>query len=276
MRSGRSLIFVSDQNHMNGPQSMRVCLTERSSVPRVVSLLVLGKVISLIIVLVTSMLLATCSSSSPPNEADSTNQIEEVLTKARQAMSEAQSYRFIADLSIQTDAGVREAHFTGEWARPDRIRMRVEGLVEGTDSVQEVISVGGRVLVSDLDRENGAWTEPGPELYGISSLRITIPDLDDTVLLDDEDIDGLAMYHVTGTWMSEAVQRAAAGPVTSYDLFIGKEDLLLRRMVIESKFPELAESAPSEEDYIPISGLITYDFHGYNEAVTIELPTASE
>lgn len=275
MNSGRSLIFASDQNHMNGPQSMRVCLTERSSVPRVNSLLVPGKVISLIIVLVSTMLLATCSSSSPPNEDDSVKQVEEVLTKARQAMNEVQSYRFIADLSIQTEAAVQDAHITGEWAGPDQQRVRVEGLVEGTGSVQEAISVGGRVLVRDLDRENGAWTEPGPEIYGIASSRISIPDLDDTVLLDYEEIDGLAVYHATANSASKVVQGVPI-PVVTHHLFIGKEDMLLRRMVTEADFPELGESAPSGEDYLPISLLITYDLYDYNEPVTIELPTAAE
>lgn len=121
-------------------------------------------------------------------------------------MSSERPLIFVSDQNHINGPGVREAHFTGEWAVPDRYRVRVEGLGEGTGSVQEVISVGGRVLVSDLDRENGAWTEPRSELYGNSSLRITIPDLDDTVLLDDEVIGGLAVYHVTGTLMSEAVQ----------------------------------------------------------------------
>lgn len=246
------------------------------------------RVNSLIVTLALLILAAACGNADTPvptatvglittptpTEDDSTKQIEVVLTKARQAMSEAQSYRFIADLSIQTDTSVRKTLFTAEWTGPDRYRMRVEELGEGTGNVQEAISVGGRVLVSDSDHENGAWTEPRSELYGISPRRITIPDLDDTVLLDDEEIDGLAVYHVTGALMSKVAQGAPV-PVTTYALFISKETMLLRRMVIETDFSELAKSAPSGDPYVPTSQLITYNFHGYNEPVTIELPTAS-
>jgi len=189
-------------------------------------------------------------------------------------MSGVHSYRFAAELTGQTDEGVEQARLTGEWASPNRYRMRVEGLGKGAGHVNEMVSAGGRVLASDSDYRGGAWTEQRSMPPSTLSSGRLVPELDDAAQLEDEVIDGLAVYHLAGTSVSEVVE-GLPGPVSTYDLYIGKENMLLRRLVIETDFSGFAESAPGNEDFVPTSHRVTYDFYDYDEPVTIELPESS-
>ena len=190
-------------------------------------------------------------------------------------MSEVQSYRFEADLTHRSEEGVQQARLTGEWASPDRSRMRIEGLGEGEGHVQEVISVGGRVLASDSDDQGETWTEQRSMPSGALSSGSMVPEMGDATLLEDEVIDGLTVYHLTGTRTPDFAEGVPA-PVSTYGLYIGKEDMLLRRLVIETDFSGLAESAPSGEDYVSVSQRVTYEFYDYNQPVTIELPEGTK
>ncbi len=206
-----------------------------------------------------------CSPSVPPPSP------EELLAGTRDAMGGVHSYHFAAVLTGQTDDGVQQTQITGEWASPDRYRMRMEPLGRGAGHVQEIVSVGGRVLASDSDYQGGAWTEQRSVPPSGLSGRSFVPELDDTTLLEDEVIDGLAVYHLAGTSMSEFSEGIPA-PVNTYDLYIGKENMLLQRLVIETDFSGFAESAPSNEDSVPTSQRATYDFYDYHQPVRIELP----
>lgn len=107
-------------------------------------------------------------------------------------------------------------------------------------------------------------------------------------MLEDETVDGAAVFHIRGTRTKETGVPSTPNPeevpdirqVTTmeYDLFIGKSDYLLMRMAVVMDLtvyfytPSDSGDKQAEVEETHIAQQITYDFYDYDEPVHIEIP----
>ena len=240
---------------------------------------------ALTIVLALVLAAAACARATPTPPPTA----EEVLSRARDAMSEVQSYRFSADMGGEGEEGMKSVAVSGEWASPDRLHIRLEKRGEDAGDVNGVIAVGERTFVRDSDYTDGAWQEQEPEPAGEVRPPFDIPssdDLSDLQMLEDEMINGVSASHVRAMLMTaspvpsrppsdEASQDDQMVTVV-YDFFVSKADyrLLRVKMDIDMFMPPSIKPGeePDEEQEVHITSRVTYDLYDYNEPTTIEVP----
>ena len=95
-----------------------------------------------------------------------------------------------------------------------------------------------------------------------------IPELVQPVMEGESQIDGLAVYHISGLQPPSETpgeQEEVFYSVMAYDLYIGKEDMLLKRLRINA---EMRIPTPEET----IIQTTVYDYFDYNAPVHISLP----
>ncbi|MCH8989459.1 MAG: hypothetical protein IIA92_11720 [Chloroflexi bacterium] len=93
---------------------------------------------------------------------------------------------------------------------------------------------------------------------------------------EDAVIDGTPMYHVTGIYEPDPLPPPAYQGPQHYGLFVDKETMRLRRLIITSEFSvpgplgDGEGQRPAEESRMSMR--LVYDYFDYNEPVAIELP----
>ena len=196
---------------------------------------------------VTLLLLAACApaSTSAPN---SNLPVATVLAQARQAMDVVQSYGISIDVGNSNFSGgklARTAH--GEWAAPNNYRIQFEKYGKNDVSTREIISVANQTLIIQSDgfqHEVDIGPQQSRDLQSlIPFYDPIIPELVQPVLQGESQVGGADVYHITGqqppSEEAREPQVETGYSVTGYDLYIGKEDMLLRRLQIsaEMSFP---------------------------------------
>ena len=250
--------------------------------------------IGMVIILLISAI--GCGKESPPSEGMTPS---EVMARANTAMSELQSYRSETAALYETEEGPRESISTDESVAPDRFH----GHSISGDQWSEVIAIGDEhwfrsehVASSFLPpwrrsgeryQENGTVTSSSVTIMkdDLQSLNSLI----DLEKLADEEIDGVNCYHFRGKADMDAVAKRAEDEMAklgrelpgfeeslemmrrteiTVDLFIGKDDYLIRRQESHTRRPYLDPDGTEKWT----SESMTKRYYDFNAPIEIEPP----
>lgn len=208
--------------------------------------------------------------------------LREVTIKARIATSEAQSYRVKGTTRYTSDGETLETVFEGEFAAPDRFRAKGSA---DTDWWCEVTKIGDKsyVRTSDEVEWGGGKSDVTCAVLPIAEALEPLDSLIDLEQLPDEQIDGVDCFHYRGkvdldslvwkTWMGyqhtpeflEVMRRASI----DVELWVGKDDYLIRQMITTIRFPASEPGTGEEERGTQTTIMRFYDF---NKPIAIEPP----
>ncbi len=221
-------------------------------------------------------LLVGCTSTAEPLP-----DVDEVLERARNAAESVTSYQATGStVYVLVDGRQRQLDVDVAWASPDRYRLgRVFSNPGEPPIVQEVIYIGTRGF-SRYHEDGERWEEDSvPSSLPAVAGKFPTPELEDPVPVGRETLGGVEVYHVTGrvtqrrTLVPTEGMEEAELPSVKYDLYIGVEDWLLRRMAFATVWPHLPGSASQDDDFVPVSAHGTLEFFAFDEPVTIEPPS---
>ena len=220
-----------------------------------------------LVLVVVLMVTAGCAEDPTPTPTPPRPPLSavEVLERSRDAMTAVASYKFAADRTMYEDGRVYPSQISFQWVNPDSHWVRIEGVGRTRDYWGESIVVGDRGASRSSDRLEGTWRESElPPAPGFRDPGWAFAELKQAELHDDADIDGRPVYHVTA-FRDSGIRDS---PPVRYDLYIDKEDLQVRRLIMEGTFPG------DHSDTITTN--TTYDFYDYNVPIIIELPEINE
>lgn len=170
----------------------------------------------------------------------------------------------------------------GDYVAPDSVKITMMVSMAGEQSPAiEIVKIGDTVYIKDPESQQWMMeneVESYQELKEIENFALAaiefISAFESSSLLSDEEISGVLCYHVKGTVDSAKLEdpstKFAPTDTVSADLWIGKEDYLVRRILLE-----VQADAPSSGTEIPISGAnfsFIYEFSKFNEPITIDAP----
>lgn len=210
---------------------------------------------------------AVASPAATPTATD-------LLARASKRLAETESVRF--DLTVEgltfLDSGgqIRLLEAEGNLLRPDRVRASFQAEVVGQVVTLELITVGETSWTTDL--LTGEWNLAPPEFAYRPSILFDNQEgigpvmgrVRDAQRLEDEDLDGRAVYRIRAS-VDEAVIRrltyaTMTGDPVTVDLWIDREtDELLRARLAE----------PADD---PDQAIWTLDLSEHGDEVTIEPP----
>jgi hypothetical protein len=181
-------------------------------------------------------------------------------------------------------ACIFKVEMEGDYVAPDSLKMTmvISFLGEKFPEI-ELVKIGETVYAKDPETQQWMMADDVESYQEFSEIEdfITasnqfINAFKGTSLLSDEEINGVLCYHVQGavdaTKLEDSSSELASMEIEtlSTELWIGKEDFLVRRMALEVKVDDLSNGAES-----PLSGgsfSFNYEFSKYNEPIIIEAP----
>lgn len=199
---------------------------------------------------------------------------EAMLETALAAMAEVETYHFEMIMQISmTSGGITidiPISYIGDAKAPDRQQGILNMEAFGISIEQEVIIIGETAYTKDP--ETGQW-----EMGTVADAVPFTPDtfvgtdtveMDELVLIGEEDIEGIPVYHLKGTASNQALGLASgeAEGVLQADYLIGFEDWRIRQIAIEM---ELFEEGGDPER---MNFTATMTFSDFNREVVIEAP----
>ena len=208
--------------------------------------------------------------------------LREVTTKARIATSEAQSYRMKGTTRYTSDAETHETVSEGEFSAPDRFRVKISA-----DSGWwcEAIKIGDKSYVRKEDEAEWGGGKSGVTCVVLPIAEVLEPldSLIDLEQLPDEQIDGVECFHYrgkadidslvgkTGMAYQQTPEFLEVMRRTSIDaeLWVGKDDYLIRQMITRIRFPE-SEPGTGEEEWGTQTTI--FRFYDFNKPIAIEPP----
>lgn len=228
-----------------------------------------GIAISIVGVVLAACLLSGCGKASSPSPLTAA----EVIDRCMQSMDAAESFHF----ELEHDGGgtpiamglvMNEAE--GDITRPDRLKAEISVTMMGLFIEVEVITVGSVVYITNpLTME---W-EPLPTEFSAVSIfdpgtgvTAILEGMTSLVKLEDEKAEGLLCYHIEGKIASRCLNSIALssveGVMVDTEVWVDKEDFLLRRIRLEGRITEGEES-----------GIVrTISLSDFDQGVDIELP----
>lgn len=208
--------------------------------------------------------------------------LRKVTTKARITTSEAQSYCMKGTARYTSDAETLETVFEGEFAAPDRFRAKIN--IE-TGHWCEVIKIGDKSYLRTSDEEEwgGEKSDVMCVVLPIAEVLEPLDSLIDLEQLPDEGIDGLDCLHYRGKVdMDSLLEKTAMAyqqtqeflevmrrTGMSVELWVGKDDYLIRQMITTIRSPE-SEAGTGEEKWTTQTTIMR--FYDFNKSITIEAP----
>ena len=208
--------------------------------------------------------------------------LREVTTKARIATSEAQSYRMKGTARYTSDGETSEMVFEGEFAAPDRFRAKIS---PETGRWCEVVKMGDRsyVRTSDKAEWGGEKSDVTCVILPIAEVLEPLDSLIDLEQLMDEQIDGVESFHYRGKADPDSLVEKTGigyqqtpeylemmlGTSMDVELWVGKDDYLIRQMMTTIRSPESAAGTGEEKWAIQTTMMRFYDF---NKPIAIEPP----
>lgn len=219
--------------------------------------------------LVLAALLGGCGGGAPPPSASS------IVSRSAAATAKQRSFHVIVDIeNVKAPAtGMSLTSIDGDLIVPDRMRARVTGTFQGVPLRSELIVVG-----SDFYLKNpfsGAWqrvdvgTNPVAFFDPAEGVLAVIRGAVDLAHDGSERVDDVDCYRLTGkvrdTALKPLLGNAGSGKLVPLELWIGKDDSLLRRIRLSGPL------APSED----ASAVRTVDLSAYGERVRIVAPATS-
>jgi len=197
---------------------------------------------------------------------------EEVVTKAYAITSRVESYRVTVSTITTLEGQSSETFVEAEFVAPDRWHMKIT-----TDgNWHEFINIGDKQYVRDWDRMQ--WRLCNVPVHGEDGATSTgwcaayveeifqHPDLlTDLEKLSDEEIDDVECFRYRGKVDVGMEWR------TDVELWIGKDDYLVRQMKSDTQIPAMeSTSGAGEEKWQMISSLAKY--YDFNKPIEIEPP----
>lgn len=208
--------------------------------------------------------------------------LREVTTKARVATSEARSYRMKGTTRYTSDGETLETVFEGEFAAPDRFRAKMS---PETRPWCEVIKIGDKeyVRTSDKAEWGGGKSDATCVVLPISEVLEPLDSLVDLEQLPEEHVGGVDCFHYCGKVdLDSLVEKTGMGyqqtpeslevmlrASMDIELWVGKDDYLIRQMITRGRFPEL-EPGVGEEKWATQNTIMR--FYDFNKPIAIEPP----
>lgn len=211
---------------------------------------------------------------------------QSVMAKAYAATSNLQSYRMFSSIKSTLEGKTLEATFETEFVAPDRHR----GKATTNGDWVEFIIIGDKQYIRDSDpsRTTSVGVSSSSILSKEDTLKI-IDSLTDLEKLPDEKIDGVDCIHYRGMVDVDRVieeQKAKLDPrqphyeemlkgledmrnmKTEVELWIGKEDYLIRQMKHDMQ-------VPSEDTGKLDTSSSLVKYYDFNEPIVIEPPESA-
>ena len=205
----------------------------------------------------------------------------DILAASVVAMSEAESFHFKleADINAAFSGISMDIPFTfvGDYEAPDRIQGAAELSLGFFTIESQIVTIGNTTYATDP--ETGEWIiTPSPDILLLNPMDIVGsagPDpagFADLKLVGVEELEGVPVYHLTGSAPADAFEGTEVEATA--DLWVGVEDSLIWRIVIEGELTFEDEGALGSEGQI--SGTadveVTMTFADYGAPVVIEEP----
>lgn len=207
-----------------------------------------------------------------------------ITTTASTCTEQAQSWRVQGAASYSSDGETQETTWDGEFAAPDRSRVKI---TTETGMWCEATRIGDQsyVRASHMPDSGGAAGGGSCVMLPITEVLEPLELLIDLEQLPDEDIDNVQCLHYRGRVDMDAFvekEKARMGPQLppellelmrrgsmGVELWVGKDDYLIRQMRLLDHMPEWGAGTPEERWMRQSTVLRFYDF---NEPISIEPP----
>ncbi len=223
--------------------------------------------VHLAVILVAGALLAGCSARR--QTIDPAERIE----RAASALERVSSFHFA--LSHEQGAtrivqGMMLTSAEGDVARPSRMKAELTVRAMGTSLRLQFVSIGDRAWLSNPFNPSEFQTIPGvtaADVLNIEALPQVLRDVREPRFVGEESREGTVLHRIEGTLGTDSLlplvpNGTEPGHTVTVELWIGKDDDLLRRVVIRG--PLLA-SEPAEVTR-------TLELSRFDTPVTIEPP----
>jgi lipoprotein LprG len=211
-------------------------------------------------------LAAGCGGSSGPPP-------EELVADSAEATAAVKSFHVLVDIQNVSagGSGLSLTFLDGDVVVPDRMKARVSGKFLGLPVSSELVVVDDQYFLKVPF--TGSWrtievdTVPVAFFDPATGVLAVINDASDLTHEGSEDVGGVDCYRLTGTIRASALEpllpEAEGDGVVPIELWIGKDDLLLRRMRLSGPV------SPSEAD----DAVRTIELSAFDEPVTVTAPS---
>jgi hypothetical protein len=222
------------------------------------------------------MPLAACASGSD---------LRATTTRAITSTLAAESWREQGTSSYSADGETQETTWEGEVAAPDRSRVKI---TTETGKWCEATRIGDQSYVRTSHMPDSGGAASGVACVIVGSMTEELEPLElliDLEQLPDEDIDNVLCLHYRGRMDMDAFVEKEKAEMGSQlppellelmrrgsmevELWVGKDDYLIRQMKRLDHMPEL-EAGTAEERWIRQSTVMR--FYDFNEPISIEPP----
>ncbi len=231
-----------------------------------------------VLVLAALVLVVGCTGSAATPTPEPSSLLREAATYIREAQSFAVSInRTGAPVYVDTQGLINFQRATGYYVAPDRVQARVRVLVSGLAGDIDVIAVGDEQYYRHSILTGGQWLNaqfsPGFNAENLvrseSGLSRAMGAIRNVALLGIKDVDGIAMWHLTGTAVGSEVaaltfELIPAEADVSLDLYIRVDDGHAERMVLVQP-DTVSETEPEPSTW-------TVEVYDYNGDYTVEVP----
>jgi lipoprotein LprG len=197
----------------------------------------------------------------------------DIIDQSSAKLQTVNAYHFALDQvggGTPIGMGVEMKKAEGDILSPDKLKTTITGTVSGMTVQVQIISVGG--VMKMTNPLSGKWEVPSSSFNVLSlfdpkkGIAAILKNLADISKLDDAQSGGVLSYHLSGTIKSENLSAitgsSIAGTSIATELWIGKDDLLVRNIKLTGKITETE-----------VQGIVrTLGLSNFNESVTIDLP----
>ena len=229
-----------------------------------------------VVCLVPALVISGChkaKTAAPPVTTVPALSAAEIISKSYDAMQGLNSFHFLLDQtggSTPIALGIEMTKAEGDIVRPDKMQMTMSGTVANMAIDVKLITSGAETFMTNP--LSGNWEALPPQFQVLSvfdpdtGIVTIIKDITAPALLNDELVDNTLCYHLKGNIASENLLpltgNAASGVVIAADVWIGKNDFLVRQVKLDGKI------TAGEKDGI----VRTLTLTNFNKEVTINLP----
>ena len=223
-----------------------------------------------VLLMVAAMVITACAKQAPSSAPLTAAQI---IGDSSEKMQAVNSFHFALDQTgggTPIAMGIEMTKADGDVVRPDKLKMTISGTVSGMSLEVQIVTVGGVIYMTNP--LSGKWEVPPAEFNVLSAfdpntfIVNVMKDIASLTKLNDEESAGVLCYHLSGAISSDDLSAITGSSVKgvpiNIEVWIGKDDLLVRNIKVTGKITETE-----------VQGIIrTLNFSNYNEVVSIELP----
>jgi lipoprotein LprG len=220
--------------------------------------------------MVTVMVITSCAKQAASPQPLTASQI---IDKSSEKMQAINSFHFSLDQvggGTPIAMGIEMKKAYGDVVRPDRLKMTISGTVSGMSLEVQLITVSGVMYMTNP--LSGKWELPLAEFKVLSVLdpntfiAVVMKDITGLTKLNDEESAGVLCYHLSGSINSDDLSAitgsSVKGVAINIEVWIGKDDLLVRNIKVAGKITETE-----------LPGIVrTLDLSNFDQEVSIILP----